>query len=185
MLRFGTLCCRIIKPELKDLVNCEMRKQSAHENSSTACGGRMVSTMIYLPTGEEVTVATYNSYRGYLTSDLINSSISDLNQKKKKNLDNKANSTSTNLLTELDIKNRLRGYSLFLPDSKEKCDNYWRMAYGIELLNDTDDDNERKYHMTEITMELGDNRIIPTQLLARLPFHHFPTFKTIDIVRYF
>jgi hypothetical protein len=110
-----------------------MREQSAHENN---LNGGMPSTMIYLPTGEGVTVAKYNSYRGVLTSDVLAKSMSHSKQQKKMNINDE---TDVHLLTELDTMNRLRGYSLFLPDNKEKSDKYWRMTYGIELQDDADD----------------------------------------------
>ena len=37
------------------------------------------------------------------------------------------------LLTDFDIKNRARGYSLFLPDNKMKFEEYWKIGYGAIL----------------------------------------------------
>jgi hypothetical protein len=149
MLRFQTMCCRVIKPEMEDLMICETKEQRAHENDVNT-HGVLPSTMIYLPTGEGVTVAKYNSYRGVLTSDTMTPSTSSSKQKKKTNNDNETICSNTHLLTELDIKNRLRGYSLFLPSSKEKCDEYWRMTHGIQLHDDTDDDNVREVPLAPV-----------------------------------
>ncbi len=36
-------------------------------------------------------------------------------------------------LTPLDSVNRLHGYSLYVPDSNERCDQYWMTGYGLVL----------------------------------------------------
>lgn len=135
-------------------------------------------TMIFLPTGEEVTVSTSHSYKGALTTsseESMKTTTGELHSDKKKSYNSQKKLSCPVLLddsislTKLDIKNRLRGYSLFLPDSKEKCIEYWQLGYGIKLRSDVSscDDNKKGYHMTEVKMELGDHRIVPTQLLAR------------------
>lgn len=219
------------------------------ESSQDILENSRLSTLIFLPTGEEVSVsAAKNSYRGILESlkitDLADPELQGKNAEKqtnnsstkKKNLSAIEDShlspaakgdCKSLLLTPYDVKNRSHGYSLFLPDNKEKCDEYWRLGYGIKLKGDGErtnnqnneqhnenngrledarngnlnnggnklkkgmknrqnsqqnngsnkdiigDKSEAKksecngYHLTEVTMELGDSRIVPTQLLAR------------------
>jgi CTP:phosphocholine cytidylyltransferase-like protein len=71
--------------------------------------------------------------------------------------------------TELDLLNRSRGYSLYLPDTREKCQQYWRLGYGIELQVDgVDAEGKEGYRMMRVTVvEKGEERIVPEQLLYR------------------
>ena len=120
--------------------------------------------MIILSTGEEVLVSAFDSYRGILSDDAKVKMMTIPSETKQ---DDKVKSDPV-LLTKLDMINRSRGYSLFLPDSKAKCDDYWRLGYGIQLINDAHASvNNNGYHLTEVTMELGDQKIVPLQILVR------------------
>lgn len=188
------------------------------------------------------------SYKGILASKKDNAHYESKEQEVNVSKKKKKNSTSTQrksdliqlppsplhllvqerpvqslLLTDYDVKNRFRGYSLFLPETKEECDEYWRVAYGVNLCSEyietrkrCTNDNETMqseegerggvivgvgrggreieeeseggkrdggrgggqvegggvgggggYNLTEVTMQLGDKRVVPTQLLAR------------------
>ena len=156
LLRFRTACSRVTDSDLTDFL---------HLNQDSV-------SMIFKPTGEEVTIVAPNAIRTILRS----TEATDTSHEKKggaKKVDQQFCDESI-LLTALDKRNRLQGYSLFLPDIKEKCDNYWRMGYGIELTCDTElqsaTEKCAEYYLSEITMELGDLRIVPSQLLARYIF---------------
>jgi hypothetical protein len=200
MLRFQTASHKVTMPSLNALV----------PESNDVCHRTITDgiplTLILVATGEEVIVVSgQKSYKGLLLpakkTDLTYGGRGGVivGKKKKSPVSEKRVPVSsevdmeTILLTQYDLKNRKRGYSLFLADDKEKCDEYWRVAYGRKLKFDgnSGDSNECErekskrgnrsndgnkqgnhteytgYHLTEVTMELGDQRIVPTQLLVR------------------
>lgn len=129
--------------------------------------------MIFLPNGEEVSLVLPDPPRKILKvlkatgfSPCLHNNVIGAAEKF-----DPISCDESILLTKLDIINRLQGYSRFLPDTKEKCDDYWRLCYGIELRCDTglvsDENNRNEYNLIRIIMELGDTRIVPVQLLAR------------------
>ena len=157
LLRFRTACCRVIDSDPNDFL---------HLNQDSV-------SMIFKPTGEEITIVAPNARRTILKStEAIDTSHETIKGGAEKVHQQFCDESI--LLTGLDKRNRLQGYSLFLPDIKEKCDNYWRMGYGIELTCDTElqsaTEKCAEYYLSEITMELGDLRIVPSQLLARYIF---------------
>lgn len=243
LLKFETASYRVVKPPLSDLLPQQEGDLTVIEENT---GIIQPSSYFIIPTGEEVQVErNQTSYKGILASKKEiahdESKVQEVHVSKKR----KKNSTSTQrksdliqlppsslhlpaqekpvqslLLTDYDLKNRSRGYSLFLPETKEECDEYWRVAYGVNLcseyietrkrcIHDNQTDGEggngrgreemreggkrdgRRgekegdggrggrqedgggvgggggYNVTEVTMQLGDKRVLPTQLLAR------------------
>ena len=249
----------MIKPPISDLVTQHDGIYVDEENTETIDGVKTFqpATLYIIPTGEEVLVERKQiSYKGILASNqdnLNNSRSQEINviKKMKKNSTSskqkKSDTTQTPmiplplldkekslLLTDYDVKNRLRGYSLFLPETKEECDEYWRVAYGVNLYSEYTEimkrnfngnkmivsdemrsvismelnkkninsgykkvinesgmisaEKEREeregegeggggegkgegegggYNLSEVTMQLGDKRILPSQMLAR------------------
>ena len=162
LLRVKTQCLRITKSLLGDYIAADSEDTVKTD----------VKSMIFFPTGEEVTVSSDDSYRGtVITSNDRTHCLQSKENERRKKSSTPAPQTGSVLLTELDVKNRNRGYSLFLPDDKTKCDDYWRLGYGINLISDVagiiGGDSGDNYHLSEVTMELGDLRIIPIQLLVR------------------
>lgn len=182
----------MIKPPISDLVT---QHDGVHVGEDSAETIRPV-TLFIIPTGEEILIERKEtSYKGILASNknnLKNNRSQEINVMKK----TKKSSTSSKqrnsdliqtpvlhfpliekekspLLTDYDVKNRLRGYSLFLPESKEECDEYWRVAYGVNLHCEREgeegegEETGRGYNLSEVTMQLGDKRILPSQMLAR------------------
>jgi hypothetical protein len=200
MLRFQTASHRVTVPSLDLLVPANNQENMESSSAIETVTDVKPLTLILLPTGEEVTVINgQKSYQGVLLPtkkmDLIDRGRDGATAGKKKNSGKKVSKSSEEdiesiLLTKYDLKNRGRGYSLFLPDNKEKCDEYWRVGCGLTLKLDANcsdsEECERElskrsnsssdgrgqgtytgYHLTEVTMELGDQRILPTQLLVR------------------
>lgn len=197
LLKFETASCRVIKPSISDLVIQHDGLHVGEESRETIDGVKTVQpvTLFIIPTGEEVLVERKEiSYKGILASNKNN--LKDLSQemnvtkKMRKNITSskqkKSEVTQTPvlhfppiekerspMLTDFDVKNRLRGYSLFLPESKEQCDEYWRVAYGVNLHCEREGEEGegegtgRGYDLSEVTMQLGDKRILPSQMLAR------------------
>jgi hypothetical protein len=228
MLRFQTASHRVTLPSLNDLVpeNNDEECKNSHLDTGSAADVKPL-TLILVPTGEEVVVINgQKSYKGVLLPAKKTDSTDGgrdgtiVGKKKKSSLPEKKVSESSVeniesiLLTQYDLKNRKRGYSLFLPDNKEKFDEYWRVGYGIKLKLDGNSGDSKEceqqvskrsngsngcrtqanhtgyngYHLTEVTMELGDERIVPTQLLVRygerttiLPILLFELFVTLHM----
>ena len=213
----------MIKPPISDLVTQHDGIYVDEENTETIDGVKTFqpATLYIIPTGEEVLVERKQiSYKGILASNqdnLNNSRSQEINviKKMKKNSTSskqkKSDTTQTPmiplplldkekslLLTDYDVKNRLRGYSLFLPETKEECDEYWRVAYGVNLYSEYTETRKQNYNgdrtimrdekisdvregevegevegkgggynLSEVTMQLGDKRILPSQMLAR------------------
>lgn len=212
----------MIKPPISDLVTQHDGYHVGEENTEAIDGVKTIqpATLFIIPTGEEVSIERKQiSFKGILASNqdnLNNSRSQEINVTKKI----KKNSTSSKqkksditqtptllpsieevqspLLTDYDVKNRLRGYSLFLPETKEKCDEYWRVAYGVNLYSEYTETRKQNYNgdrtimrdekisdvregevegevegkgggynLSEVTMQLGDKRILPSQMLAR------------------
>ena len=164
-MRLKTFCFRVTKPPLEEIIAHPCEDIVKNKNPTS---------MIFLPTGEEVTILAFDSYKGTLNTSDVRRTCTDSSKRAAREgveLPDPSYIATSILLTKLDIKNRRRGYSLFLPDNKNKCDDYWRMGYGIDILPDikqvSTGQSDKGYHLSEITMELGDIRIVPTQLLAR------------------
>ena len=232
LLKFETASYRVIKPPLSDLIPQQEGDLNSIEEST---GIIQPASFFIIPTGEEVQVERNQlSYKGILASKKKSTrdrcKIQEINVSKKK----KKNDTLTQrksdliqlspsslpslvqekplqslLLTDYDVKSRSRGYSLFLPETKEECDEYWRVAYGVNLCSEYTETRKRYvndnptmqsgerggggdgrggregegegrsdkekggegggggYNVTEVTMQLGDKRVLPSQLLAR------------------
>ena len=204
MLRFQTSSHRVTSPSLNDLLPENNYNVEEIKEISLAPGTELKPlSLILLPTGEEITTFHgQKSYRGVLLPAKKKVPVDQKRDcgtvgKKNKNslvekriLDDSEDNFESILLTKFDLKNRKRAYSLFLPDNKEKCDEYWRLGFGVILKSDAnshkskvcqgeakersdkrieirEEENSNGYHLTEVTMELGDQRIIPTQLLVR------------------
>ena len=168
LLRFRTVCCRVTDSDLNSLLDIQNVTRSV-ANHDTCLDQKPIS-MVFKPSGEEVTLVAQNANRRILKSMDAISCTSKVIKGGFKKRDLQLCDESI-LLTGLDKINRRQGYSLFLPDTKEKCDDYWRLGYGIELECDTElqsaSESCTEYYLSEIIMELGDVRIVPSQLLAR------------------
>ncbi len=68
-------------------------------------------------------------------------------------------------LTPLDVLNRSKGYSLFLPDNYEAFRRYWELGYGVQL-PEVGNKGGVSIVLAHIETETGD-RIVPAEALCR------------------
>lgn len=67
-------------------------------------------------------------------------------------------------LTALDVTNRARGYSTYLPDNYARARLYWELAYGIVLPKSPTESNNATF--ARIQTALGE-QTVPLAALAR------------------
>ncbi len=112
-------------------------------------------TAVYLPTNEVVSI--------------ISSSSSDSSNGDAK-LSSSQDSSAALFLTDLDRVNMRRGYSTYLPTTKQQFEQYWRLCYGIVVSFDNSSrPTNVSHHTTTAENEVGatssSKSIPPTKLV--------------------
>ena len=100
---------------------------------------------VFLPTQEEVHLVAVTTFRTPIPASPSATAAYE----------------SSLLLTALDLANRARGFSTYLPETYEKARQYWELAYGFVLPRVPDG-----VMFGRIQTALGE-QVVPLQVLVR------------------